>query len=162
MDKVLIRIVRFGSLLISTAWKLNSQLTLWSLLIPAVCNAVSPIHEIQTAHAGTHTNTPLWDNGSTDSYWWNAHFRIASTRVHLCPPHQHAFESGVTHGSSVPLLDFMSGWAEKTEWDMRQLISTLTLGWTALTSSCLLLLTDWIMYKQRLKWKCPCSRKRKM
>lgn len=108
-----------------------------------------------------HTNSPLWDNGSIDSVVGETCTSELQAHVHLRPPHQHVFESGVTQGSSLPLLDFMSGWAEKTEWDMRQLISTLTLGWTALTSSCLLLLTDLIMYKQRLKWKCPRSKKKK-
>lgn len=47
-----------------------------------------------------------------------------------------------THGSSVHPSHFTSGWARKTEGNTRMVITTLTPGWTDVTPSSHVILTD--------------------
>lgn len=117
-----------------------------------------PRHTLQTAHACSYRYSAVWGGRM-------AGVPALPTMAGLAL--QHACESRYTlfiifssqartHGGSVHLSYFMSGWARKTEGNMRLLISTLTPGCTDVTPSSLVILTDFFEDEDSSKTKRDC------
>lgn len=122
-----------------------------------------PWHTLQTAHACSYRHSTAWGGRMRG-------VPALPTVVGLAL--QHACETPAilfiifssqawTHVSSVHLSYFMSGWAGKTEGNMRLLISTLTPGWTDVTTSSLVILTDFCEDKDSTEIKRNVKRGRK-
>lgn len=124
-----------------------------------------PRHTHYKQLTSVHTDIPLHEVGGWQGSWPYLQIVVGLALQHACESASILFSifssQTWTHGGPVHLSYFMSGWARKTKGNMRLLIITLTPGWTDVTPSSLVILTDFCEDKDSTETKWNVKRGRK-